>query len=218
MNNILSFHLLSTTNKDRAAEDMIRMHLHYADLSIHETAYSAAHEIPASACEGATTNIVLGPEAVECMYNSLLAIRSYFAVHSSLKPSGLVGSSIMTWAQFCRCQVTVYRLSTHPAADWDREAVRNTVDLVRVLEIVRQTCKATSVDSGEPHEDDKWKRTEDIMATLIGWVSARLKPDDVKGSPLCGTSGPTNTALNTEPKIVSSHSSSGNYSPNASAP
>lgn len=211
MKDILELPPVSTADKDRVAKDMIRMHIQYAELSIHETAYSAAYGIPATVSEGATTNIVLGPEAVECMYNSLLAIRSYFAVHSILTPQWLEGTSIMTWSQFNRCQVTLYRLCIHPAADWDREAARNIVDLIRVQDIVRQKCKALSIDySAEPHSDDKWVRTESIMETEIEWLSARLKPGGVKGSPNSGTAEPTTTAPTapeTEPQIAASHAS-----------
>ncbi|KAL4790392.1 hypothetical protein BDV19DRAFT_335829 [Aspergillus venezuelensis] len=112
--------------------DRILHHISYVELMIRETTHTAHVRFPPREWGDQDDYPPIGPDAVDCMSHALLAIRSWYTIYDRLTPEEHTGFSIMSWAQMAKALVTLYRLSTHPAPDWDNETVRKTVDGVQV--------------------------------------------------------------------------------------
>lgn len=70
-----------------------------------------------------------------------------------------------------RALVTLYRLSTHPASDWDRKAVCKTVDLVAVVEEIYHQVSDISPEADRPFPDDFWTRGSLLMGAIRDWLN-----------------------------------------------
>ncbi|KAL6229096.1 hypothetical protein BDW75DRAFT_225674 [Aspergillus navahoensis] len=152
-------------------EDLILAQLYYAELSIHETAFTANFDP-----ESPNSNRPIGSEAIDCLWHSLLAIRSWVSVYYRMTGEDHTRFTIITWVQLSRALVTLYRLSVHPAADWNRDAVEKTVSLADVFNHIRSCFGQLSPSPGEPFPDDFWARASLLGRAIEAWIhtSGRL--------------------------------------------
>ncbi|KAL4778867.1 hypothetical protein BJX76DRAFT_352271 [Aspergillus varians] len=125
-------------------EDPILAHVHYAELSIFEIAHSAAHCFPPSPTPTGIPASPLGPDAIDCMWNPL-----------------------------AQSLVTLYRLSMHPAPDWNRSTARKTIDIIQLFDRVCQCLEYVSLPSVDSQPDDCWAWVAVLGRTSRSWVLAR---------------------------------------------
>ncbi|KAL5040991.1 hypothetical protein BDW71DRAFT_192664 [Aspergillus fruticulosus] len=153
--------------------DIILTQLHYVELSIHETAFTA-NVIPHSI----NANSPIGPDAVDCMWHSLRAIKSWNVIYRRMPPNDHIRWSIIQWAQLSRALVTLYRLTTHPAPDWNRDAVYKTLNIIDVFAHIRASFDQFTTNPGGPFPDDFWAHGWLLGRAITTWLQApgRLNP------------------------------------------
>ncbi|KAL4953390.1 hypothetical protein BDW69DRAFT_165483 [Aspergillus filifer] len=140
--------------------DRILSHIHYAELMIRETAHSSDVPLRPREWGDQDPRPTLGADAVDCMWHALLAIRSWWSIFDRLSPDDFLGFSIVSWAQMGLCLVTLYRLSTHPAPDWDHATVRKTIDPLEVCQRIGVKVSKMMSDSDRKQGlDDFWGRS-----------------------------------------------------------
>ncbi|CEL10427.1 hypothetical protein ASPCAL13546 [Aspergillus calidoustus] len=117
-------------------KEVFRLQLHYTELSIHETAFTANIH-PTNLNLQSALDTSSGPSLTEdqvvCMWSSLQAIESWVEVLFRIPPIEYEAFPIGMVAQVGRVLVTLYRLSTHPSPTWDCLEVWRTVDIVDVI-------------------------------------------------------------------------------------
>ncbi|KAL4975320.1 hypothetical protein BDW66DRAFT_73921 [Aspergillus desertorum] len=155
-------------------DDLILAHVHYVNLSIHETAYTANYNDPSPDTPDESDGAI-GPDAIDCMRHSLQALQSWITVFFRLEPEDLVGFTIAMWDQVGRSFVTLYRLSKHPAPGWDRNAVFKTIDIVDVVDHLAKMVQKISPSADEPFPDDMWSRIGLLTRAIRAWLCTELK-------------------------------------------
>ncbi|KAH8700254.1 hypothetical protein BGW36DRAFT_405529 [Talaromyces proteolyticus] len=160
-------------------EEIIIMYLHYAELSIYETVHTVNPDILSTSGSDfipVGSAPTLGFERLECHWRSLGAIKSWLDVFFTLPPSVCVGFSFPFWAQMVRCLVVLYRLSICLDSARDQPTVRQTVDLLAVLDRIADKIRRTAVEAGEKSPNELFSQIVRIMKRFQAWAAARLEP------------------------------------------
>ncbi|KAJ5578061.1 uncharacterized protein N7459_007025 [Penicillium hispanicum] len=178
---ILGCFLMSSVEKKMRScgdTDIPTAHIHYIELCLSETAYTAISQAP-------IVNGISMPsfEHVEYLCQSVTAIRSWFDIFMQLMPSEFRGFSFPFSAQLACCVVTLYRLSTYTDPAWDCEAVRNTVDLLPLLDQVVEEVEQMSRDVGERSNEDLLMQLAGMMRLFRSFAGTKMTPEgtDVNG-------------------------------------
>ncbi|KAL4803094.1 hypothetical protein BDV18DRAFT_43321 [Aspergillus unguis] len=170
-------------------EPEILSQLHYTELSIHETAYTA--NIDPQSPMATFSNSAIGPDAADCMWHSVMAIKSWFHVHFMMPTETFTQFSIITWCQLSRALVTLFRLTVHPASDWDRLAVRNTLDMAQVVDDLRERFGHVAPNPGGPFPDDMWTRGGLLLWAIRSWIHQPGRLGGLEGTTaMPATTGP----------------------------
>ncbi|KAL1881220.1 hypothetical protein Daus18300_001071 [Diaporthe australafricana] len=148
---------------------------HYIELSIYETALTSSSEWPLLKPDMTSLSDLDG---VEGLWRSLTAAKSWFDVTFTLSPAAVVGQAFIFWAQAVRCTITLYRLSTLNDPAWDRQAVRNTADVVSILERFAGFMHQVQGEAGEESQDDFFHDLCRILQNMRAWVGAELSIDE----------------------------------------
>jgi hypothetical protein len=104
----------------------------YIDMCIHATMYTAYMDatcLMAADGDGKISDV----ERIQCLWRSLGTIKSWLDKFFGIPTSQYMGFSLLGWVQWTRCFSLLYRLTTYEDPVWDRQAVRNRVDIVKVL-------------------------------------------------------------------------------------
>ena len=96
-------------------------------------AHSAATEIAIQSV-GLFTRDVIDPNRIESMYACLKAVKSWYEVFFSIPLSEMAGIPFMLYVELSQSQVALYRLTTIEDTAWDKELVRNTANLLVLLD------------------------------------------------------------------------------------
>ncbi|KAL3443761.1 hypothetical protein BJX65DRAFT_311557 [Aspergillus insuetus] len=134
------------------AKEVFRLQLHYTELSIHETAFTAnihPNLNPPSPLDSNTSGPPLSKDQVVSMWSSLQSIEPWIESLFRIPPVEYEAFPIGMVAQVGRVLVTLYRLSTHPSPDWDCLEVWRTVDIVDVIGRITATMQAIPKHGGE---------------------------------------------------------------------
>jgi hypothetical protein len=75
-------------------------------------------------------------QRIESMYACLKAIRAWYDVFFSIPVEEVAGVPFAVYIQLSQIQIALYRLTTSEDPAWDKEVVRNTADLVVLLDQV----------------------------------------------------------------------------------
>ncbi|KAL4961119.1 uncharacterized protein BDV14DRAFT_129676 [Aspergillus stella-maris] len=141
-------------------------HVHYVELTVYETAFTA--KLSPGVDDG--TQTPLGTDPNDCMWHSLLAIRAWMERYERVEPDDHVGFTITFWAQLSCCLVTLYRLTVHPAIDWDREAARTTIDVVETITFICKQVDKVKPPTNEIMPDDFWTRLNRMSKAILSWI------------------------------------------------
>ncbi|RDW83573.1 Zn(II)2Cys6 transcription factor domain-containing protein [Aspergillus mulundensis] len=156
-------------------DDWILGHLHYVELAVHETAYSAQDAAPAPVGTVAPSVSPIGPDAIGCMWHSLQAIRSWWEVFHRYQTEDITLFTMFQWIQFARALVTLFRLSTHPAPDWDHEAVRKSTDILKIMDHVEWRLEQLCPDNNEAFPDDIFARLQFLARAMRAWTQMQFE-------------------------------------------
>ncbi|KAI9684238.1 MAG: hypothetical protein M1822_005711 [Bathelium mastoideum] len=158
------------------------MHMHYVELCFNETArtsYLHSYQGTASSSGSIINNYdasTPGHGLLDFSCRSVDVIKVWINTFLSLPPDECAGLSFIHMAQLARCLVVLYRLSTfaHPA--WDCLLVRNTVDLLSVLDSVAEKLELASREAGEQSPDDLFMRLSGMMRKFRINAAATMGP------------------------------------------
>ncbi|KAF5664221.1 major facilitator superfamily transporter [Fusarium circinatum] len=98
-------------------------------------AHSLATEIQINSVGLFMQNIPV-KQRIESMYSCLQTIRSWYDVFFGIPPEHVPGTPFAIYIQLSQVQVALYRLTTSEDPAWDKELVRNTADLLILLDQV----------------------------------------------------------------------------------
>ncbi|KAK0117893.1 hypothetical protein ONS95_012210 [Cadophora gregata] len=76
-----------------------------------------------------------------------------------------------------RCLVALYRLSIHDDLAWDKDAVRNTIDLMAVFDHVITSMEHRSAEIRNP-DDDIIIHLCKVMKGFRAYCATKLAPDE----------------------------------------
>ncbi|KAL4899480.1 hypothetical protein BDW74DRAFT_110443 [Aspergillus multicolor] len=150
---------------DLLEENLVLAQLHSVELGIHETAFTANFDR-----ESPDNDQPVGPEAIDCMWHTLLAIKSWLSVYYRMTAEDHPRFTIITWSQLSRVLVTLYRLTCHPAPDWNCDAVSKTINLVDVFDHIHGCFDQLSPTPSGPFPDDFWARAWLLGRAIEAWV------------------------------------------------
>ncbi|KAL2062789.1 hypothetical protein VTL71DRAFT_5861 [Oculimacula yallundae] len=117
---------------------------HYTNVSIHERAYPA--DTPLS-CN------ITGPHHLQCLCTSLSAAKSFIDLLFSMPQSQYLGLPLHFRIQAMRCLVALYRLSIYGDPAWDKQAVRDTVDVIAIFDRILIDAEQRSAEIENPEDD-----------------------------------------------------------------
>ena len=126
---------------------ILKIHKYYIELCLTETArslYSHAYQVLVSSAGGLNEQDImdtragnsLGFDRLYFSRRSVVAIKAWMETFFSLSRVECVALSFIYLAQLARCLMVLYRLSTFVHPGWDCAVVRNTLDILSVLDNV----------------------------------------------------------------------------------
>ncbi|PWY79146.1 hypothetical protein BO70DRAFT_407555 [Aspergillus heteromorphus CBS 117.55] len=175
---------------------IILTQLHYVDLSIHETAFTANSDpvLQVSPRPGGPSTAP-GWERLGCLWHSVEAIRAWFEVFYRISPAEYLGFTIMMWSQLNRSIVTLYRLSTRVDPAWDRGAVSKTIDVLEVIDRVGDRLEQVSRTVDNPVADDIWLQIGRLGRAVRAWVRMQMGREEPASWPTETTLGSSDSFM-----------------------
>ncbi|KAJ5664644.1 C6 transcription factor [Penicillium macrosclerotiorum] len=157
-------------------QDMLTAQIHYAELCINEVTRLASSQDPLlSACwsDSSANSSMTGLEHLESLWRSVYAVKSWLDAFYTIPPGAYIGFPFFFWFQLVRCVVILKHLLTFDDPAWDREAVRNTVNMVDLLEWMTEKTDLASQEAGEQSDDDLFRRVNKLLRMSHQWVMAK---------------------------------------------
>ena len=150
----------------KAAPETFLLHLHNADLTIHEVALS----------KGDPNDLDF--RRLDCLYICLHAIKNWFDIFLALPAADYVGVSMVQFTQLAHCMIALFRLSTFDWPDWDRNLVRNYANLSMILDQLvakfAQVKVTAGLDKGVLDEKDIFFITSRTFNHIKTWWDSKL--------------------------------------------
>ncbi|KAK4654465.1 hypothetical protein QC762_403520 [Podospora pseudocomata] len=156
--------------------DTILSHISYTELAIHEAAVAKPRISP--------TTTVPDLQRYAAMEACLNAIKDWFDRHFSIPSYVYIGMTFSYWCHMAHCLLSLYRLSVLDDPAWDRRAVRNKLDLLRICDQLKLGFEELSakrrLDSGPTIEEDGFTKFNMMLRTMkSGWVAELAAIDGV---------------------------------------
>lgn len=118
-----------------------------------------------------------GFQRLESLYTCLNAIRSWFDIFFSIPAAEYIAFPLTIWSQFTRALLTAYLLTSLEDPGWNKDQVRNTVDLIQVAEQLSfnagQAAALSSMNTSDTDEDFYTMLAKKLKMLAEGWT-ARL--------------------------------------------
>ncbi|RAH56054.1 C6 transcription factor [Aspergillus piperis CBS 112811] len=164
--------------------DLLHLQTHYTSLLLHETPRLTSSSTPLLS---STTS----PSPLTTLIHSLQAIKSWLSTFQTLPAQTITGFPFFMWFQLVRCIVLLKHLSTFEDPAWDRDIVRQEVDMLNLLEWMGEKAEMASVEAGEMSDDDLFRRVGRMLRLAREWVVRK-----VRGEADVGISGDGSTEGN----------------------
>ena len=153
--------------------EVVLAHLYCTELSVNEIAFS---QVPI------LTNFS-DLKQLKRLYACVESIRSWFEVFLAIPPADYIGFPFSIFSQLVHCLTTLYRLSTLNDPNWDKGSVRETTDLLPVLDQVinnmEQVAAVAGLDNSDIAEGDVFSRTARKFRSIRLEWEAKLGPDEL---------------------------------------
>lgn len=81
-----------------------------------------------------------GAQRIDSMHSCLRACRAWYDLFFSLPAPEMPGLPFAFYVEMSQTQVALYRLTTSEDPDWDKEILRNTADLLSILDKTTEKC------------------------------------------------------------------------------
>lgn len=137
------------------------MYLAYAEVVIHEVAIE-------------TSSLPNSPEMhrLESLCTCLQGCKSWLDIWLGISPDHHIGISFTVFYQFSRALVSLYKLSTLEDPAWDRNMVRNTANVLEILDRILYNLKKSSrilSDPDQPEYNVYEKGVKMVQSIKQGW-------------------------------------------------
>ncbi|RAK88970.1 hypothetical protein BO79DRAFT_147688 [Aspergillus costaricaensis CBS 115574] len=150
--------------------DLLHLQTHYTSLLLHETPHLTSSSTPLLPPFTTTT-----PSPLTTLIHSLQAIKSWLSTFQTLPAPTITGFPFFMWFQLVRCIVLLKHLSTFDDPAWDRDAVRQEVDMLELLEWMGEKAEMASVEAGEMSDDDLFQRVGRMLRLAREWVVRKVR-------------------------------------------
>lgn len=160
------YYLVDTT------EEVLLAHYHSTNLTINETAHSSLPSIANN------SNF----QQLDCLYSCLDSIKSWFDVFFGIPPADYIGFPFSIFSQLSHCLTALYKLSSLKDSSWPSAEVRNTADVLSILDMViynlAQVSALAGLDTSDMDEDIFTRTAKRFRSIKAGW-EAKLDVDVV---------------------------------------
>jgi hypothetical protein len=119
-----------------------------------------------------------GFERLECLWQSVENIKSWLDNFYNIPTSELVGFPFHFWSQMIRCVTVLKYLSVLEDPAWDRQAVRNTVDLISTMDRMVRKLDLGSEELCLQCDDDLFKLLSKLLNRCRVWADAQWNVPD----------------------------------------
>ena len=167
----------------------LKMHKYYIELCVNEIArnlFNPHQELASSSGSMNGHDVVdsiggdmFGCDPLNCAWRSIGSIKAWMETFFSLPAAECAGLSFIHMAQLARCLMVLYRLSMLVYPGWDCNLVRNTLDILSVLEGVAKSLELASIEVGELSPDDQFTRLSAQMRKFRAKAAMRLTQNAV---------------------------------------
>ncbi|KAL2175080.1 uncharacterized protein P884DRAFT_207299 [Thermothelomyces heterothallicus CBS 202.75] len=142
--------------------DTILCHIFYAELAIHDVAMNK----PKAGLSGITSEM----QRYEAIEGCISAIQGWFDRHFSIPSYVYIGMTFTYWWSMAHCLLTLSKISTLNEPGWNREAVRNRIDLLAVLDQLGirfdEVSAQLQLETGPTVEEDPFSKFAKLVRTM----------------------------------------------------
>jgi hypothetical protein len=115
-----------------------------------------------------------GLERLKCLWWSVESIKSWLDNFYKIPPSDLVGLLFHFWSQIILCITILKYLSVLEDPAWNREEVRNTVDLVATIDCMIQKLGRVCIEANLQCDDSLFNLLSKLLSKCRVWAGTRL--------------------------------------------
>jgi hypothetical protein len=136
--------------------ELLLAHIFNTELSINEMGIST------------TTSSVSSSsfQRLEPLYACLNSIKSWFDIFFEFPLNAYLGISFPFFAQLGHCVVALYRLSTLEVPGWDKDLLRQTADLLQILDRIIDNIRRVKDSDSEHYKGEMFTRTIKIFESI----------------------------------------------------
>ncbi|KAJ9401498.1 hypothetical protein DTO282F9_1695 [Paecilomyces variotii] len=137
--------------------EVVLLQQHYTELTIQEISLTRAPIM------SSTTNF----QRLESLYSCLSSAKAYTDIFCNIPPAEFFGMPFSTFSQFGHCLIALYKLSTLEDPAWDKAMVRNTADVLLIIDRVVQIMgHVVEFVAGPEQEDRTFIKGATLMRSL----------------------------------------------------
>lgn len=170
-----SRHFLSPSCSDNSHTwlEALLMQIYTAELSIHEIALSSA--LPTTSAPNFGRS--------EAFFACLRATKNWYDVFLAMPPIMWTGFAMPIFCQLAHCSITLYRLSTLEAVDWDKSIARQTLDysvmMGDAIKRMKQVKEAAGLDVGILEDLDVYSLSARRFQAIKDWWDAKVAMEEI---------------------------------------
>ncbi|KFY78967.1 hypothetical protein V498_09002 [Pseudogymnoascus sp. VKM F-4517 (FW-2822)] len=168
--------LISSFPMDLLQRRAFITHAHYVELYINQLAYSISRDSPPLNLSGPRSDSgdLPGFERLKCLWGSVESIKSWLDNFYNLAPADLVGLPFHFWSQMILCVTILKYLSVLDDPAWNRQDVRNTVDLLATVDAMIQKLDRVCAEANLQCDDSLFNLLSKLLGKCRVWADVRL--------------------------------------------
>lgn len=154
-----------------ALADVILAHLWSTELTINEIALA---QLPIAADHSSFKRI-------EALYACLKSIKSWFELFFNIPLTDYIKFPFPIFSQLVHCLFTLFRLSTLDDPAWDKQGVKDTADLLPIMDqvVINLDQAAAEFDTNDSPEGDLFSRAAKKYRSIRLEWETKLRPEDL---------------------------------------
>ena len=177
----LTMQLRDVRTKSNSLSQKQQEELEFFILNTELTIYEAAQELPLT-----SNSDNIPHKKITTFLHALYTIKAWLDKFFNIPQSAYPDVTFSMFSQFIHCIVSLFRLSTIDDPNWDRDAVKQTVDLVQVIE--RFAANVEKVRDArnlviDNDEEDMFTKSTVLMRRLAAAWSAEIAAVGVRQNP-----------------------------------
>ncbi|KFX86201.1 hypothetical protein O988_09718, partial [Pseudogymnoascus sp. VKM F-3808] len=151
-------------------------HAHYVELYINHLTYSISRDSPPLNLSGpgGDSGDLPGFERLKCLWGSVESIKSWLDNFYNIAPADLVGLPFHFWSQMILCITILKYLSVLDDPAWNRQDVRNAVDILATIDCMVQKLDLACVEANLQCDDSLFSLLSKLLVKCRVWADVRL--------------------------------------------